>query len=107
MNEMQYDAGALGNHDIEPGPEVYFKLKEEFNFPWMAANAVDQASGEPVFQPYTIIHRKGVKVAVLGLITPAIPKWLPEHTWEGIVFQDMIEAAAKWVALIKEKINLT
>jgi 2',3'-cyclic-nucleotide 2'-phosphodiesterase/3'-nucleotidase len=103
MNEMQYDAGALGNHDIEPGPEVYFKLKEEFTFPWMAANAVDQASGEPVFQPYTIIHRKGVKVAVLGLITPAIPKWLPEHTWEGIVFQDMIEAAAKWVALIKEK----
>ncbi len=42
---------------------------------------------------------------MLGLITPAIPNWLPEHIWEGMVFEDMIESAKKWVAIIREKEN--
>lgn len=103
MNDMKYDAATVGNHDIEPGPEVYNKIRKEFSFPWLAANAVDKNSGEPFFEPYKIITRQGVKIAVLGLITPAIPKWLPENTWEGIEFRDMIESAQKWVSIITEK----
>jgi len=103
MNEMQYDAATVGNHDIEPGPDVYNRIRKEFSFPFLAANAVDKNSGEPFFEPYKIIKRQGVKIAVLGLITPAIPKWLPENTWQGIEFQDMIESAKKWVAIIQDK----
>ncbi len=103
MNEMQYDAATVGNHDIEPGPDVYHRIRKEFSFPWLAANAVEKNSGEPFFEPYKIIKRQGVKIAVLGLITPAIPKWLPENTWQGIEFQDMIESAKKWVAIIQDK----
>ena len=40
MNYMKYDAGTVGNHDIEPGHAVYDKINKEFNFPWLAANAV-------------------------------------------------------------------
>ncbi|MBN2893325.1 MAG: bifunctional metallophosphatase/5'-nucleotidase [Bacteroidales bacterium] len=102
MNYMQYDTATIGNHDIEAGHEVYDKLREDFNFPWLAANAIDIETGEPYFEPYTIIHRKGLKIAVLGLITPAIPMWLPESKWQGIEFEDMIETAKKWVPYIKE-----
>lgn len=103
MNFMKYDAATVGNHDIEPGPAVYNKITKEFNFPWMAANAVHQSSKKPYFEPYTIIERQGVRIAVLGLITPAIPKWLPEQIWAGMEFQDMIEAANYWVEVIQEK----
>jgi len=103
MNYMKYDAGTVGNHDIEPGHPVYDRIKNEFNFPWLAANAVNTKTGKPYFKPYTIIKKDGIKIAVLGMITPAIPTWLPEKIWSGIRFEDMIETAKKWVAIIKEK----
>jgi len=110
MNYMKYDAGTVGNHDIEPGHPVYDKIDKEFNFPWLAANAVNSKTGKPYFEnrwqhnkPYTVIKRKGIKIAVLSLITPAIPNWLPEKIWSEIRFDDMIESAKKWVAIIKEK----
>ena len=105
MNFMGYDAAGIGNHDLETGHEVYDKLVKEFKFPWLAANAVRKSDGQPYFQPYTIIERKGVRIAVLGLITPSIPTWLPEKIWEGIEFKDMVETAEKWMKIIREKEN--
>jgi len=103
MNYMKYDAATIGNHDIEPGHPVYDKIEKEFKFPWMAANAVDTKTNQPYFTPYTILNRNGVKIAVLGLITPGIPMWLPEKIWSGIEFQDMVISAKKWVEIIREK----
>lgn len=103
MNYMKYDAGTVGNHDIETGHDVYDRFDKEINFPWLAANAINTKTNEPYFKPYTILERKGIKIAVLGLITPAIPKWLPEKIYSGIRFDDMIETAKKWVKIIKEK----
>lgn len=102
MNFMGYDAATVGNHDIEPGHPVYDKLKGDFDFPWLAANALRQGTDQPYFEPYSIIEVEGIKIAVLGLITPAIPKWLPPQIWEGMEFQDMIEAAQYWVDHIRK-----
>ncbi len=102
MNYMKYDAATIGNHDIETGHNVYDKFNKEINFPWLAANAVRTSDGQPYFKPYTTIERGGIKIAVFGLITPAIPKWLPEKIWEGMQFDDMIQTAEKWVKKIRE-----
>lgn len=102
MNYMKYDAATIGNHDIETGHNVYDKFNTEINFPWLAANAVRTSDGQPYFKPYITIERGGIKIAVFGLITPAIPKWLPEKIWEGMQFEDMIETAEKWVKKIRE-----
>ncbi len=101
MNYMQYDAGTVGNHDIEAGHDVYDKFNAELNFPWLAANAVKISDGKPYFKPYTLIEIGLLRIAVLGLITPSIPNWLPEKIWEGMEFHDMIESARKWVREIK------
>jgi 2',3'-cyclic-nucleotide 2'-phosphodiesterase/3'-nucleotidase len=103
MNFMGYDAGVVGNHDIEPGHEVYDRLVKEFSFPWMAANAIKNTDGTPYFQPYTIIEKEGVKTAIIGFVTPAIPKWLPEKIWSGMHFEELEASAKKWMAIIKEK----
>ena len=105
MNYMKYDAGSVGNHDIETGHPVYDKFMKELNFPWLSANSIDVKTEKPYFKPYTIIERKGIKVAVLGMITPAIPAWLPPKIWEGMRFDDMIETAKKWVSIIRKKEN--
>jgi len=102
MNYMKYDVMVMGNHDIEAGHPVYDKMVKEFNFPSLAANAV-KPDGNPYFKPYTIINRGGIKIAVLGLITPKIPSWLPSKFWEGMAFEDMVVSAQKWIKIIKEK----
>lgn len=103
MNFMEYDAATVGNHDIEPGHAVYDKIRAEFNFPWLAANAKETKTGKPYFKPYDIIEKEGVKIAILGMITPAIPQWLPESIWEGMEFEDMIESAKFWVEEIRKQ----
>ena len=105
MNAMKYDVGTVGNHDIEPGHAVYDAFRKEIHFPWLAANAVSNATGKPYFRPYVILHRAGLKIAVLGMITPAIPNWLPEKIWSGMHFQDMVKTARYWVQYIREKEN--
>ncbi len=105
LNFMEYDAATIGNHDIEAGHDVYDNFRYEIKMPWLAANAININNSKPYFEPYTIIERKGVRVAVLGLTTPGVTGWLPEKLWSGIEFEDMIESAEKWVEIIKEKEN--
>lgn len=101
MNYMQYDAGTVGNHDIDPGPEVYNKFKDDIKFDWLAANAIDETTNKPYFKPYTTIERGGIKIAVFGMITPYVPNWLPEKLYKGIRFEDMIETANNWIKKIR------
>jgi len=103
MNAMHYDCSVMGNHDIETGHEVYDRWKRELNCPLLGANVIDESTGKPYLQPYTVIERSGVKIAILGLITPAIPSWLPRNLWEGLRFEDMVESARKWVPKIMKK----
>jgi 2',3'-cyclic-nucleotide 2'-phosphodiesterase/3'-nucleotidase len=100
MNFMGYDAGTVGNHDIETGHAVYDRLVRKYNFPLLAANAIDLKTGKPYFKPYRIIEKDGIKVAVFGLVTPAIPNWLPPELYSGMEFRDMVETAKLWMPLI-------
>jgi 2',3'-cyclic-nucleotide 2'-phosphodiesterase/3'-nucleotidase len=107
MNFMGYDACTVGNHDIEAGHAVYDRLVKKYNFPLLAANAVNKKTGKPYFKPYYIIIKDGLRIAVFGLVTPAIPNWLPEELYSGIEFKDMVETAEKWMPeILNEKPDL-
>ncbi|WP_276864502.1 5'-nucleotidase C-terminal domain-containing protein [Mediterranea massiliensis] len=103
MNFMGYDAGNMGNHDVETGRTVFDRWASDCRFPILGANIVDAATGQPHFKPYVVLQRGGVKVAVLGLITPAIPAWLSENLWRGLRFDDMEETARRWMQVIRER----
>ena len=47
MNFLGYDAGTVGNHDIEAGHAVYDRLAKKYNFPLLAANAININTGKP------------------------------------------------------------
>ena len=102
INYMRYDAQNWGNHDVEPGHQVFDKWTREVNCPMLGANVIDTSTGQPYLKPYTIITRQGIKVAVLGMITPAIPNWLDAHVWSGLQFQDMVSCAWQWVQYLRQ-----
>lgn len=101
FNFMGYDAVGIGNHDIEAQHRVYDKFVREVNAPVLAANVRNVATGEPYFKPYAVFERAGRRIAVIGLLTPHIPYWLPESFWSGMEFDDMIESARHWVEFVK------
>ena len=103
LNYLRCDVGNMGNHDIEAGHAVYDRWVRECHFPVLGANIIDVHTGEPYLTPYVMLEREGVRIAVLGMITPAIPMWLPETLWSGLRFEDMEECARRWIPLIREK----
>lgn len=105
LRYLDYDTQTIGNHDVETGHAVYDRYRRDLgDIPLLGANVIDKSTGNPYLQPYSVITRNGVKIVVLGLLTPAIPAWLPENLWEGLEFEDMVESAKKWVPkIIKEE----
>jgi 2',3'-cyclic-nucleotide 2'-phosphodiesterase/3'-nucleotidase len=105
-NYLGYDAVGMGNHDVETGEAVYHdRLPGQFQMPWLCANAIDTRTADrsPMFQPYTVIERQGLKIAILGMITPNIGAWLPKNLWPNLEFEDMVECAQKWVPIIQQQ----
>ena len=111
INYMQYDAETVGNHDIEPGHKVYDKWIREVHCPLLGANIVKEeckngeANPQSIYtglQPYSVHMKDGVKICVIGMLTPAIPNWLNKSIWKGIEFEEMVSCARKWIKYIQE-----
>ena len=111
INYMKYDAETVGNHDIEPGHKVYDKWIREVRCPLLGANIVKEeyknaaARPEHIYtglQPYSVHYKDGVKIVVIGMITPAIPNWLNKSIWKGLEFEEMTACAKKWIKYVKE-----
>lgn len=103
LNFIGYDAATVGNHDMETGRKVLERYASDCAMPVLGANIIDKRTGEPAFAPYKIITHDGVRIAILGMLTPAIPAWLPENLWQGLRFDDMEATARKWIPIIQER----
>lgn len=103
VNYLKYDAQTFGNHDVEVGHKVYDKWIKELDCPVVGANIIDLKSGKPYVEPYVIIEREGVRVAILGMLTPAIPNWLHQSLWSGMRFEEMVSCTKRWVKILREQ----
>lgn len=75
MNFMGYDAITAGNHEFNWGITNMQTILGRSNAPVLAANVKD-ANGELVTGAgWTIVDRAGVKIAIIGVVTPNVPVW--------------------------------
>lgn len=102
LNYMKYDAATIGNHDMETGHKVYDKWISEVSCPVLGANIINKATQKPYLSPYVIIQRNGIKIAVIGLLTPAIPNWLSEDVYQGLQFDEMVKSARYWMDYVQQ-----
>lgn len=102
MNYMGYGAMVIGNHEMETGHPVYERWVRQNNAPVLGANVL-RPDGSCFLKPYQIFMIDGVKIAVLGLVTPSVPVWVPEKRWENLHFEDMEVSARKWMDTIRQK----
>ncbi len=102
MNRVGYDAMAVGNHEFDFGLERLEASRKEARFPWLSANALGP-DGEPAFAPYIVKEVAGVRVGILGLVTPHVANWESPSLLGGLRFGDSVEAARKWVPVLRGK----
>jgi 2',3'-cyclic-nucleotide 2'-phosphodiesterase/3'-nucleotidase len=105
MNEIGYDAMAVGNHEFNFGLEVLRRAESLATFPMLSANTLTESSGQPAFAPHTVLERGGVRIGILGLITPNVPGWEKPANYEGLTFEPMDEAARRWVPVLKNDLD--
>lgn len=126
QNYMGYEAGSVGNHDVEFGKKVYDNLKENTNFPLLSANCVvqgtqsqtdkdkpgdgsrqpyfanDKSNGAYIIKTFHPSDARAIKVAILGFSTPESRVFLENGDDNAhIYFEDMVESAQYWI----EKLN--
>ncbi|MET9083465.1 5'-nucleotidase C-terminal domain-containing protein [Streptomyces sp. NPDC004237] len=106
MNEMRYDAAALGNHEFNYGVELLRTFEKQCHFPLLGANALDAKTLKPAFPPYTVkkIRVPGapdIKVGILGLTNPGIALWDKDNVSGKLVFPGLVEQAKKYVPRLR------
>ncbi len=95
MNEMDFVASTVGNHEFNYGPAVFKKYQDEAKFPLLSANVT--GCQDYTFQPYVIKDVDGVQIGILGLTPPAVKYWERPENIVGCQFNDAVATANQYV----------
>ena len=74
INALNYDVWVTGNHDYNYGMDVLRKTIADLDCKVLVGNVYDE-SGDLLADGYAIIEVDGVRVAVIGMVTPRIIRW--------------------------------
>jgi 2',3'-cyclic-nucleotide 2'-phosphodiesterase/3'-nucleotidase/5'-nucleotidase len=103
MNVMRYDAAVLGNHEFNFGVPLLRAAIAQAAFPFLAANVRD-TQGRPFVAPYTLIDRRGVRIAIIGGTTPGSMLWDRDHLREaGLTVTDIVSSVRGAVAEVRKR----
>ena len=104
MNQMGYDAAALGNHDFDFEVSTIRARAAQAEFPFLAANIVDKRTGQPpdYAQPYTILDVNGIRVGVIGLDNSGDTDRYPAGARRWVSLQSYSEALLQYVPEMRQ-----
>ena len=105
LNEMGYDAMAVGNHEFDFGLDEAKKYKEILNFPLLSSNTyVNRAR---LFEAATIVDKnknvEGDEFVVIGVTTPETATKTHPKNVKGVTFTEPIAEVNKVIEEIQAK----
>lgn len=101
MNAAGYDVMVPGNHDFNFGYPHLLELENLMEFDLVAANVYKE--NERLFRPWVIRRVGDYRVGIFGLATPDTYQTTHPRNIEGLVFDDMVDAARTAVAELREE----
>ncbi len=92
-NAIGYDFAVPGNHDFDMGRDNQERLAGISKFPWVCANIYEESTGTYVdwVKPTLMLDYQGIKIGVVGIITPGTAKMSFPDNIKGLEFKDMAE----------------
>ena len=105
LNEMNYDAMAVGNHEFDFGLDEAKKYKEILKFPLLSANTY--VNGARLFEAATIVDKnkdvEGDEFVVIGVTTPETATKTHPKNVKGVTFTEPIAEVNKVIEEIQAK----
>jgi 2',3'-cyclic-nucleotide 2'-phosphodiesterase/3'-nucleotidase len=104
LNRMQYDVWVTGNHDYNYGMDVLGLTVKTLDAAVLTGNVYDK-SGAPVADGCKIFEKDGVRIAVIGMVTPNIARW-DKSNLQGYTVTDPLTEIRKILHAIKGKYDV-
>ncbi|MER7576384.1 bifunctional metallophosphatase/5'-nucleotidase [Streptomyces sp. NPDC126514] len=113
LNKLDLDVTSVGNHEFDEGPAELKRLQyggchetagcyvegEEFegaDFPYLAANVLNEKSGKPLLKPYWVWKKKDVRIGFIGVTLEDTPGVVTAEGVKGLKFKDEVETINKY-----------
>ncbi|WP_432131670.1 bifunctional metallophosphatase/5'-nucleotidase [Streptomyces tendae] len=112
LNKLDLDVTSVGNHEFDEGAKELARLQnggchptegcyadKEFkgaDFPYLAANVLDEKTGKPLLKPYWVWKQRGVKVGFIGVTLEGTPDIVSAEGVKGLKFEDEVETINKY-----------
>lgn len=104
MNELGYDAAAIGNHEFDWGTDNLKKLISEASFDVLAANLKSTEGGNlEGTLPHVIKEVNGVKVGLIGVTTETTPFETSAGNTEGVEFLNAAASVRRSIPQLKKE----
>ena len=118
LNAMHLDVSSVGNHEFDEGVTELLRMQDGgchpvdgcyfpdspyagANFQWLAANVVNETTGETPLPPYWITKIESVKVAFIGMTLEATDTLVAAVGIQGWDFLDEAETANALVPILQ------
>jgi len=103
MNQLKYDAVAVGNHEYDLGESVVRDLAAQATFPFLAANIQRKKDKKPVAYAQPTLTRTvgGIRVGIVGLATHETRLTTMPRLVEHLNFTNEVAAAHKHAAQLR------
>ncbi|MFJ1664074.1 bifunctional UDP-sugar hydrolase/5'-nucleotidase [Streptomyces violaceoruber] len=112
LNKLDLDVTSVGNHEFDEGAKELARLQnggchptegcysdKEFkgaDYPYLAANVLDEKTGKPLLKPYWVWKQRGVKVGFIGVTLEGTPDIVSAEGVKGLKFEDEVETINKY-----------
>ncbi len=119
MNLLGLDMNVVGNHEFDEGLEELERMRyggchptegcfggdgfEGADFPFLAANVVNEATDETIFPPYVIHRVRGQRIAFVGTVLEDTPSIVSPSGVAGLDFRDEAESMNALVPELKRR----
>ncbi|MEU3659123.1 bifunctional metallophosphatase/5'-nucleotidase [Streptomyces sp. NPDC032940] len=119
LNKLDLDVTSVGNHEFDEGARELARLQnggchptdgcptdQEFegaDFPYLAANVLDEKTRKPILKPYWVWKQKGVKVGFIGVTLEGTPNIVSADGVKGLQFKDEVETINKYAKELRRQ----
>ncbi|MFD9006824.1 bifunctional metallophosphatase/5'-nucleotidase [Streptomyces sp. NPDC059582] len=119
LNKLDLDVTSVGNHEFDEGARELARLQnggchptagcytdKKFrgaDFPYLAANVLDEKTGKPILKPYTVWKKNGVKIGFIGVTLEDTPGIVSAEGVKGLKFKDEVETINKYAKVLEKQ----
>ncbi|GAA4555465.1 bifunctional metallophosphatase/5'-nucleotidase [Streptomyces collinus] len=119
LNKLDLDVTSVGNHEFDEGAKELARLQnggchpkdgcytdQRFkgaDFPYLAANVLDEKTKKPILKPYWVWKKNGVKVGFIGVTLEGTPDIVSAEGVKGLSFKDETETINKYAKVLQKQ----